>query len=48
MFPLADPAAFKTKRRSARAPLLKGSGNAIVPQVGAAFIQCFMEAGGVA
>lgn len=44
LFPLADGLSYKlARRRSARAPLLRGAGNAIVPQVAAAFIRAFME-----
>lgn len=45
LFPLADGAAFRLdRRRNARNTLLKGIGNAIVPQVAAVFIEAFLEA----
>jgi DNA (cytosine-5)-methyltransferase 1 len=39
-FPLAEKAAFQ----KSRVGLLKGYGNAIVPQVAAEFIRAFMDA----
>ncbi|MES2706379.1 MAG: DNA cytosine methyltransferase [Verrucomicrobiota bacterium] len=44
LFPLADGLSFRVgPRRSIRAPLLRGAGNAIVPQVAAGFVQAFLE-----
>lgn len=44
LFPLADGLPYKLARgRSARAALLRGAGNAIVPQVAAQFVRAFME-----
>lgn len=44
LFPLADGLPYKLARRgSVRPALLKGAGNAIVPQVAAAFITAFLE-----
>lgn len=44
LFPLADGLSYKLARRgSIRPALLKGAGNAIVPQVAAEFIRAFME-----
>ena len=44
IFPLADGLPYKLARRgSARPAILKGAGNAIVPQVAALFIQAFLE-----
>lgn len=44
LFPLADGLSFRLGgRRSGRSGLLRGSGNAIVPQVAAQFIQAFLE-----
>ena len=43
-FPLASPEGFKVKPRgSVRPGLLKGSGNAIVPQVAAEFVKAFNQ-----
>jgi len=43
-FPLANPEGFKVKPRgSVRPGLLKGSGNAIVPQVAAEFVTAFIQ-----
>ena len=43
-FPLASPEGFKVKPRgSVRPGLLKGSGNAIVPQVAAEFVTAFIK-----
>jgi DNA (cytosine-5)-methyltransferase 1 len=43
-FPLASPEGFKVKPRgSVRPGLLKGSGNAIVPQVAAEFVTTFIQ-----
>lgn len=45
LFPLADGLPYKLARRgSVRPALLKGAGNAIVPQVAAAFIRAFLTA----
>jgi len=45
LFPLADGIPYRLARRgSVRAPLLRGAGNAIVPQVAAAFIAAGIEA----
>lgn len=47
LFPLADGLSYKLARRgSIRPPLLKGAGNAIVPQLAAGFLQTFVEAAG--
>lgn len=44
LFPLADGLPYKLARRgSIRPALLKGAGNAIVPQVAAEFIQAYLE-----
>jgi DNA (cytosine-5)-methyltransferase 1 len=44
LFPLADGLPYKLARRgSIRPALLKGAGNAIVPQVAAEFVTAFME-----
>lgn len=44
LFPLADGLSYKLARRgSVRPALLKGAGNAIVPQVAAEFIGAFLE-----
>lgn len=45
MFPLSDGLSYKLARRgSVRPALLKGAGNAIVPQVAAEFVRAFLEA----
>lgn len=47
-FPLADAGIYvvpgMARRRTVRPPLLRGSGNAIVPQVAAEFIAAYLEA----
>ena len=44
LFPLADGLPYKVaRRRTVRPPLLRGSGNAIVPEVGAEFVKAFLE-----
>jgi len=44
LFPLVDGVSYKLARRgSIRPALLKGAGNAIVPQVAAMFIRAFLE-----
>jgi DNA (cytosine-5)-methyltransferase 1 len=44
LFPLADGISYKLARRgSIRPALLKGAGNAIVPQVAAAFIEAYLD-----
>jgi DNA (cytosine-5)-methyltransferase 1 len=49
LFPLADGLPYKLARRgSIRPALLKGAGNAIVPQLAARFIRAFMEERGEA
>lgn len=45
LFPLADGLPYRLARRgSVRAPLLKGAGNAIVPELAATFIRAFLTA----
>ena len=45
LFPLADGLPYKLARRgSVRPALLKGAGNAIVPQVAAGFIRAYLDA----
>jgi hypothetical protein len=45
LFPLADGLSYKLARRgSCFPPLIRGSGNAIVPQTAAAFVQASVEA----
>lgn len=45
LFPLADGLPYRmARRRTVRPPLLRGSGNAIVPEVAAEFIKAFDQA----